>query len=430
MRHAALFALVLPVVAACDPEASGGAGETGADPSPNAKILPAPLATQMPGVAPSAQGGIPADSAGRLLTPDAGPPLPEPMPTDRALAPEQLGTEEPTGVALEAQWRWRDVPPPADAAEVDKAAVEEARKRLRHVWAIELTNAGRMRVRVDSDAQPLPRGTELRSRLDRYGYVLLWPDGATYRVVAPGALRTVVGERRLDVSPLSSGRVTSGERGKRLEIETRTVTIKTSYGELTLELASVPEAGAGSELLCRALIELAGVGPSLSVCEPTELPLMARFDWRNGGGVDFEVTALNRAPETLSSRDTLVPPPTAQYRVEGIPAAPAGIFVDREGLASIRTADAEVTPGKDAPGEGITVRNETEVLLYFVLDGLPVAAVPPLADRYIVGPRPGRYNIQWRTFLGDRVDPARVELVPGRVTVAVSTSGDADAGAP
>ena len=63
--------------------------------------------------------------------------------------------------------------------------------------------------------------------------------------------------------------------------------------------------------------------------------------------------------------------------------------------------------------------------LYVLLDGVPVAATPPWADRYVIGPRPGRYGWQWRSFLGDLIDkPTEVQL-PARITY-----GAVDAGAP
>ena len=39
-----------------------------------------------------------------------------------------------------------------------------------------------------------------KARTDSYGHILAWPDGSSYRVLVPGALRAMFSERRVDVS--------------------------------------------------------------------------------------------------------------------------------------------------------------------------------------------------------------------------------------
>ena len=36
----------------------------------------------------------------------------------------------------------------------------------------------------------------------------------------------------------------------------------------------------------------------------------------------------------------------------------------------------------------------------------PVVAVPPNGERYVIGPPRGRYVVQWRTFLGEKIEYA------------------------
>jgi hypothetical protein len=63
-----------------------------------------------------------------------------------------------------------------------------------------------------------------------------------------------------------------------------------------------------------------------------------------------------------------------------------------------------------------------------LLDGVPVVAVPAGAERYVIGTARGRYIVQWRTFLGDRIAPAQTIELPARLVYG--DPPDAGAGAP
>ena len=82
-------------------------------------------------------------------------------------------------------------------------------------------------------------------------------------------------------------------------------------------------------------------------------------------------------------------------------------------------------PDRSAPGEGFVAVNHSDRLLYLLVDGVPAVATPPWSERYVIGPRTGRYSVQWRTFLGDLIDPARDAEMPARIVY-----GAVDAGAP
>jgi hypothetical protein len=64
--------------------------------------------------------------------------------------------------------------------------------------------------------------------------------------------------------------------------------------------------------------------------------------------------------------------------------------------------------------------------MYLLVDGVPVVAVPPLAERYVIGPARGKYVTQWRTFLGERVGAPQTVELPARLGYGLV----ADAGAP
>jgi hypothetical protein len=425
----ALFAGAL----GCDATPSGGAQPSAAGASPNASIQPAPLASEAPELvttAPSAsgRGGIAADASGRLLADAAPPPPPEALKPDEPLAVEAPGSRELVGVTLQVAFHWRDVPPPPKAPEVSAEGLKNAQKLTSLTWSVDLADAGRMRIVFTSRALPLPERTEIRGRIDRYGAIVLWPNATDYRVLAPGTLRTVLGERRVDVTPLSMVTPVAKGPGRKLGLATRKVELASAIGRVVLELAKVPEAGEGGPVLCRALGEIVGVDPKVPVCQAGDVPLAATYAWAGGAsGVTLEVTDLARRTD-LSSADLVMPPAGASYAASGLPTAPGGIFLSRDELAAFRTAKLDLPPSDDpsAPGEGFLAMNQTDALEYLLLDGVPVVAVPPASQRYVIGTQRGRYVTQWRTFLGDHVAPPATTELPARIRFG----SDPDAGAP
>lgn len=428
------FLALALILVACDPPSgapsSSQAPEAGA--SPNASILPAPLAT---GAADELDAGVPeggpygllADPSGRLIVPDAGPPPPEVLRGDEAIKAESPTSKDLAGATLEATFRLRKVPQPFRGPEVSQEGVKAALALTEPKWKIDVTESGRMRIEFGSRAMPLPQRAEIRGRTDRYGHVVLWPDATDYRVVPVGALRTVLGERRVDVTPLSPGVVRSLGDGKRLQLPTRKVELTSSLGAVRLEIAKSTDVGEGGALLCRALVEVVGVDPRTPVCQAGEVPLSAGFTWQDGGGIDFEVGSIVRRID-IPANEVLCPPPGANYQPSGLPASPGGVFLTREEVTSIRTSAREQEPSQDpkAPGEGFIAVNATDMLAYVLVDGIPVVAVPPNDQRYVIGTLRGRYSIQWRTFLGDRIGPAETLDLPARLVFGEV----ADAGAP
>src|SRR5262249_25067228 len=157
---------------------------------------------------------------GRLLVPDAGGASPKPMRRDEALAAEPPASKELSGVSIEAAWRWRDVPGPPKAPEVSLDGIREAQKATALTWAVSLSETARMRIAFSSHALPLPRSSQSRARPARWGYIVLWPNSTQYRVVPPGTLRAVIGERRVDVTPTTLGTVHTQGDGHRLGVPT------------------------------------------------------------------------------------------------------------------------------------------------------------------------------------------------------------------
>jgi len=431
--------LFVAVVVGCDPSSTTTPGASDAGASPNASILPAPLATEAPELPDAGSStnaktidagsqGIPADSAGHLIFPDAGAAVPEAYRAD-PLAPEAPTTREVPGLTLDAVFRWRDVPGPPKSPEVSADGIREAQKLTALTWKIDLAEPGRMRIEFTSRALPLPAHAEIRARSDRYGNLVLWPMATQYRVIQPGALRTVVGERRVDVTPLAVGTIKAQGDGWRLGLATRKIELGSSLGKLKLELGKAPEVGEGGMLLCRALVELDGIDPKTPACQAGEVPLSAIYTWQAGGGVTFEVTTLTKRTD-VALNEMLTPPPGAAFAATGLPAVPNGIFLSKDELTAFRSVGAPAPPSTDAgaPGEGFVAVNHSDTLFYVLLDGVPVVAVPPASERYVIGPLRGRYTAQWRTFLGEKVAPPQTVEMPARLLQGTPIA--ADAGAP
>lgn len=374
------------------------------------------------------RGGLLFTADGGYQIVDAAPPPPVPLEPDEVVPAEPLIRRELLGVVLQARWIWRDLPKPPEAPQVNAAGVKLAQDGSHLGWRVEMTETGRLRAVFESVAMPLPKNSELLSRADRYGGFALWPNGGKYRVLGPGALRATLGERRVDVTPLSTGKYQERGAGKRLELTTRKVQLSSPLGQVVLETAKIPEAGRGAVLLCRMMAEIVGVHPSTEACVAPEVVLHADFSWTEGGGIQFEVRSVARRSD-LPAKDFLAPPPGARYAAHGLPASPGSIFFTRDELAAFRTEATEPPnpPHPEAPGEGLSAVNQSDRLMYLLVDGVPIVAPPPWSERYVIGLRHGRYRLQWRTFLGELIEPPQEVDLPARVEFGAGDAGAGDA---
>jgi hypothetical protein len=110
-----------------------------------------------------------------------------------------------------------------------------------------------------------------------------------------------------------------------------------------------------------------------------------------------------------------------------VPGNPSAVLLSREEAAAFRTRAVDVgTPANGAPPEGLLARNVTDGVRYLGLDGVPALWTMPGSEVLVSGLARGRYTAQWRTFLGDVIEPARSIEVPARLV-----DGEiADAGTP
>jgi hypothetical protein len=344
----------------------------------------------------------------------------------------ELGTKEPKieakdlgGYAMLAVLHAGEGPP-AKGGEVNAQAIEAARRKLEARIAIQ---ASQTRARfILSGGFVLPQGTELRARVDRYGHVVLLPGEDTYRLAEPGALRALLGERRLDVAPFSAAEVTSpGEGARRLNLRTRRVDVSTRAAKATLELAAFRDAGDGGALVCRLLLDLVSAPPSTTPCATDEIPLHAELRWTTHGALSFDVTSIARRVD-LPVQELAAPPGTATFSSGPLPTSWGEPLLGKGDVAAFRNAPIELPPqARDAqapaPESGLVLANSSDQLRVAWLDGVPVAWVAPGGRVPLPSLLRGRYVLQWRTFLGDAWEAPETVSVPGLSEVG------ADAGA-
>ncbi len=418
------------------PSSNGGDKTEGTNqPSPNASILPAPLSSgaDLRG-RDGGHGGIPADSSGRLILPDAGPPEPTRLTEYEALAKDPMTGREANGVTLDAEFKWPDLPGPAQTPELNADGLKKARAKTLLKASIDLAQLGRMRFVFDSAAFPVPKNAELRGANEFYGHVLVWPDGGAYRVLMPGTLRALFSERRADALPESTAKVVSKGKGSFLGLDTQKVDVKTPLGTVTLEQASVPNIAKSGELVCRLLIDLVAADPASSVCSKGLTPLRAEYQWAKPsaptapqqGRLVFEVSSILRRPD-LPYGLVFFPPAAATFKPGELPPQAAGVLLTREELTAFRQKPVQSggPPRKDAPGEGLLAVNRTDSVRYLILDGVPVAWLKPQSDQYLIGTLPGHYSIAWRDFLGTTSVPSTPVNLPARVVIGVEPDGGA-----
>jgi hypothetical protein len=418
VRNARLASLALALAlavalafaaAGCKPTSTSDPPEPSA--SPQASAIPAPLAT-LPSTTSSA--------APTVAQADAAPP-PLPMRPDRATAPDVLLRDLP-GYTLQATLRSGDPQAFVKAPEVSVTGMEAARKRTEARLVIDVAQA-RTRLAITGRGFVLPEGAELRARSDRYGYVLLMPEATSYRIAAPGALRALLGERRLDVAPLSPAEITpSGEGARRLGYRTKKVDVATRAANGTFEIARVADASDGGALLCRVLLDLMNAPPSTPLCASDEVPLHAELRWTTRGSFEFTATSIVRRLD-LPAQQLAAPPPSAAYAGGALAPQAAEILLTPAELTALRNGPTD-TPGVHEKESHATLKlaNSTDELRFLWLDGIPIAWVAPGA-RLDVPLLRGRYSIEWRTFLGDALDPAKVVTLP-----ATSECGAVDGG--
>ena len=403
--------------------------------SPNASGVPAPLEPadkllELPATraATSVEPGVPAHSAARMLRPVPELPPPEAFRSRTALPPDTLTPTEAIGARLRAEFIWQSLPDGGAQAAPNQEAAKAARASLALDVEIDIVADKRLRLALKSPAFPLPMNTEFRARANRYGHVLVWPKGNKYRVLLPGAARTLFLEQRPDVTPLAPTTALSLPEGDHSGRPLHRVRLESHNG--TMEMGSAMLEGASGQLLCRFLLELLTLSPTSDHCQHAAVPLNARYSWNDGGRLEFRVTHVSVQQE-IGLAAALVPPELATFRGDGLPLAANGVLLPRGMLAGLRDeAQPRKTPlPAGSPKRGLIAQNDTDRLMYLFLDGVPVSWVRPHSKQTILGPKAGIYNGAWRDFTGNVITTPRSEQLPALVPTEAIPDPE-DAGAP
>jgi hypothetical protein len=391
--------------------------------SPNAGIFPAPLETPQKHDANQRFSAPAPSETDRSLQSSKDPTTALSLREDEPLQPDTLRPRDSQGLFLEARFTWPASGGPGLPPEANPAAIAQARQRSVLGVDVDLSPAGRMRWRFASNTFALPRDAELRSRVDLFGHLLVWPDQQSYRVIRTGQLRALFAERRADAGPLMPGQVAPEPDGTLLGVRTRRTQVSSALGAVTLHQVALDMLPPGSAfeglapagiLLCRLLVELAGVEPNVSACSGNLVPLRAEYGWNRGGRLYFEVTHFER-PRELPLPSLRVPPDNPHFKADLLPPGQPGVFLSPSDLGQFRSRDLPERAASTQPSPFAVVPNPTDVALYLLLDGATTAWIPPGGEVRISGLRRGKYNLAWRDFFGGEPIPPRALELPAVV---------------
>ena len=335
---------------------------------------------------------------------------------DSRLALDAPNPRDVAGVTLEAEWKANDWPQFQNTSEVERERFTELRNKVRWTMRIDLVGSGRMRISLSSRGYFYEKGTELRSRVDLLGQVLVWPDETQYRILAAGSLRSLFEEGRADVGPPLVTNVKPAGTGRWLDLETERISLMNAFGHLTFDQAIIPAAGVSGRLLCRWLVEFISADPSNKVCQNDFVPVHGQFDFSGGGKLEFVVTQLSKKQE-FGALSISVPPSGAVPNSRDLPRAPpssSALLAEHRNRA--------LTKGESAPVaklSGLVAANHTLGLRVLLIDGITTAWLMPAEERSMPELLPGSYSIAWRDFFGLFVETPKTVILPARVSVGV-----------
>jgi hypothetical protein len=367
-----------------DAQPSAAAAHT-IEASPNASITPSPLLSGS-NLAPK----LPKQSNNSKAT--KGTPEREvvsPLPIHQPLPSDEEPSKFSLPLVLRGKFSWPSFPSTLRLWGVDAERQTSFINDTQRTLEFTLRPHGRMQLAFGGRAFPFDDRSLLQARYENTGHVLVWPDGASYRVLPAGVLRSLFGEARPDATPMTNLEPESHAGGNVLGYTTRVWTFETPQGKLTLHQALVPEAELAAPLVCRFLVELMSITPTTGVCESQRLPLRAEFEVGDGARALFEATRFDVAPEGTATA-LLVPPKGSTHRNFGIPAG-------RELLSSIELG---MLRRGDKLGT-LTAHNATGRLRYVLLDGVPVGRVAPRSSIDLTSLSQGQYLARLVDFWGN-----------------------------
>ncbi len=360
--------------------------------SPNASIFPTPLSTATP-LSNSSQVVSEAPLPGFWVNY----PSQNYIRPDLPLDPENQTLKEVPGVSMIGTWKFADTNSLPRGHELSNEVLRQVQEKVEWRWKIDSSLTGHMRVVFDSDGFHLPRNTEIRSRFDRFGSILLWPDGLTYRLLPYNSIRTLLDERRVDVLPTQVPTIQLQGQGKRLKWKTRKILLKTHLGSLLLELATIPELSHLGKLLCRLLIEINGIEPKIPVCKDEEIPVFASYSIGEGGIIFFEIQQISRVTNMVTS-PFMMPPSSASFQVSGLPPKNISMISEEEMLTLHIARKQALTPEMV---DLFQLSNNSDEGIYVFFDNIPLFFLTPQIEQSFRVPK-GKHWVQWKSFFSNR----------------------------
>lgn len=403
---AALVGLCLTL--SCKESRSTGAPTRGETPleseSPSAKIFPAPLVTGVPHDADGAN--LAATGSGGASGKKGVPLVVRTLPLLGPIEPEILPEGEAPGFQLDFQVPWPQAP---SSVQLQGETHRVAPLVSFHLVPESARHVARVRVELAAGTLPLPAGTEFVASSDAEGWLVVWPDHRSYRVVSASSLRSILEERRVDRVPLVSVEATNAGVGRLLTRDTRRMQFESAMGTLTLESAVVPELGSAGALACAFFLALlrADARPH---CVPGMVPVYARYQWAQDQVL--EIGALRLIPRSdYKTTDFSLPPRLGIFKPGELPPL--------DGRPEFHPTNVWVA------GEASTtwqVLNHHDVPLHFLVDGFPVAWLEPHVLATVNVP-PGEHRHAARDWLGQVIEAGGVASGEGvaRPTVQYGT---------
>jgi hypothetical protein len=360
-----------------------------------------------------------ADSARRAASPDGGliTLTPTALREDTRLHGDSPNPKDSTGVTLEAEWKSGDWPSLPNNSPIERERLSEIHNKTKWLLHIDLVASGRMRITLASRGYAFEKGTEIRSRVDLLGHLLVWPEENQYRILPPGSMRSLFEDGIPDVGPTLATNAKTGGTARWLDWDTERTSVTNSLGHAILDQTTATNAGVAGRLLCRWLIEFINADPASSVCQNDLVPVRAQFNFAGGGKAEFVVTQSTKKQEYTAS-NVGVPPLGTLLNVRDLPRAAAGnnsLLVEHRSRAVTRPPSA----GSTMPN-GLVAVNHTLGLRVLVVDGIATAWLLPGEERNLPELLPGAYFISWRDFLGNSVEAPKSVTVPARLTVGTS----------
>ncbi len=401
--------------------------------SPNARILPEPLENKLPSV----------DDDGTEEKRRAVPEPREqarPLAVGRALSDDALKKGPGAGLEMDFQIAWPEAKRSLILGKETLSTWPTLRVQLlREIPA----RPARMRWVLEGRAFPFPQGTELRSRADRIGHLLLWPDRRSYRIAPLGSLHALFADRRVDRMPFVETEKVEQSDGMRLGKPTKRLSIMTPVGTGIIESIEVTDLPYASELLCTAFLEILRVKSTAELCPRFFVPVHFEIKWPNdeavaisalsfGSSGTFELDDFRMPPELPIHKRGELPPfddyflsqnarqallPLTKEKAAPLPPPPKDPQTPPPGAEPA----APAAPGP--PRNQIVLRNQLSRPLVVVLNKLPYKWLTPGSEE-VLYLSSSDIRVSARDFLGEMVFPERALSSPAELHFGDTAEGE------